>query len=323
MGKFIITESDKQNILGMYGLINEQSSGLNLPNQIYSIISDIEKRFSYCKGGVVMGAYYSGNEKVSVFSKYVKDTIGFDVWNKLDGKTKSQIYSFAFQSDSGDGGYKYWWIKGLAQAIDSSFNRAGGTPSEAIKIIKNSKNLGGIYDNYLKVLKDQYNNITLSGGETDCNRKNVWGPRPDTVDRMLNGENHKTVLDDWEKLIQRPINDRDGVKISDNNLSTFLKSIQEKTTDMFITSNVFDIYFELDLSKNKYVLEIPPGNIKIQKMVLCLNTVDDNKNNLFPSKDSIRSKYPNNKIIKQGVFDNIDVNGNKNGKRNYCLIAIL
>ena len=175
----------------------------------------------------------------------------------------------------------------------------------------------------MKVLKNQYLNITKNDGEDECNRKNVWGPRPDAVDRMLNGENHKTVLDDWTKSVKSLVDNTNGVKISDNNLSTFLKSVQEKTTDMFITSNVFDIYFELDLSKNKYVLEIPPGNIKIQKMVLCLNTVDDNKNNLFPSKDSIRSKYPNNKIIKQGVFDNIDVNGNKNGKRNYCLIAIL
>jgi hypothetical protein len=135
-----------------------------------------------------------------------------------------------------------------------------------------------LFNIYLHIYS-QYLNITKNDGEDECNRKNVWGPRPDSVDRMLNGENHKTVLDDWTKSVKSLVDNTNGVKISDNNLSTFLKSVQEKTTDMFITSNVFDIYFELDLSKNKYVLEIPPGNIKIQKMVLCLNTVDDNKNN--------------------------------------------
>lgn len=199
MKKFIITENEKRNILGMYSLINERSSAFQIPQEIFQIITDIEARFSYCSGGEVYGeSSYKGDSKLGVFTNYVKNTIGFDTWNKLNNNTKAQIYSFAYQSDSGDGEFKYRWIKGLAQAIDSNFDRVNGDPKEAIKIIQSAKNLGAIYDDYKKVVKDQYNNITLKN-DTDCNRKKVWGPRPDAVERMMGGENHNEVLDDWEK----------------------------------------------------------------------------------------------------------------------------
>lgn len=199
MKKFILTEDDKKNILGMYGLINEQSSTFQIPQEIFQIITDIEARFSYCSGGTVYGEpKYKGKSKLGVFTEYVKGAIGFDTWNKLDNNTKAQIYSFAYQTDTTSGGFKYWWVKGLAQAIDSNFDRVNGNPEEAIKIVKSSKKLGSIYSDYLKTVKDQYANITM-GSETECNRKKIWGPRPDAIDRMLNGENHKTVLDDWEK----------------------------------------------------------------------------------------------------------------------------
>jgi hypothetical protein len=41
MQRFIITEEDKRNILEMYGLINEHNISLNIPPEIFKIISDI------------------------------------------------------------------------------------------------------------------------------------------------------------------------------------------------------------------------------------------------------------------------------------------
>ena len=88
MKRFIITEEDKRNILGMYGLINEQNSSFKMPTEIYKIISDIESQFSYCINGVVKGATYNGKEHLGDFEEYVKNTIGFDIWNLMDDKTK-------------------------------------------------------------------------------------------------------------------------------------------------------------------------------------------------------------------------------------------
>lgn len=237
MKKFIITENEKHNILGMYGLINEQSSGLNLPNEIFQIITDIEARFSYCKGGIVNGeSSYKGNSKLGVFTEYVKGTIGFDTWNKLDNNTKAQIYSFAYQTDTTAGKPKYWWVKGLAQAIDSNFDRVNGSPEEAIKIIKSSKKLGSIYSDYLKTVKDQYANITM-GPETECNRKKIWGPRPDAIDRMLNGEDHEKVLDDWEQTYINPKPIKTTTNTQTTNKPSQKQNELEKEINFKINSN--------------------------------------------------------------------------------------
>lgn len=306
MKKFVITENEKRNILGMYGLINEQSSGLNLPNEIFQIITDIEARFSYCKNGIVYGeSSYKGNSKLGVFTKYVKGTIGFDTWNKLDNNTKAQIYSFAYQSDSGDGGFKYRWIKGLAQAIDPNFDRVNGDPNEAIKIIQSAKNLGAIYDDYKKVVKDQYNNITLPN-DTDCNRKKVWGPRPDAVERMMGGEDHKTVLDDWEKTYIKKVTNQTANKSSEENKDTstdhaivlkygtlkeLLNSINND--EMGILGNpIYDTNKKvlINLKDGNFSLSLPRGKETLNSLKLAINIVSDHNSGVFPSKDSLQDK---------------------------------
>lgn len=254
MKKFIITENEKHNILGMYGLINEQSSGLNLPNEIFQIITDIEARFSFCEGGIVNGEpKYKGKAKLSVFTEYVKGTIGFDTWNKLDNNTKAQIYSFAYQTDTTAGKPKYWWVKGLAQAIDSNFDRVNGSPEEAIKIIKSSKKLGSIYSDYLKTVKDQYANITM-GPETECNRKKIWGPRPDAIDRMLNGEDHEKVLDDWEQTYINP----KPIKTTTNTQTTNKPSQKQNELEKEINFKINSNYKSKEVSNLKHNDELKP-----------------------------------------------------------------
>ena len=286
--------------------INESGDSFKMPTQIYKIISDIESRFSYCKNGVVKGnSSYTGDEKANFFSKYVNDTIGYDVWNKLDDKTKSQIYSFAFQSDSIDP-YKYRWVKGLAQAVDPTVNRATITPEAAIQIIKSAKNLANIYSSYLKVVKNQYNSITLTNGETECNRKKVWEPRPDAIDRMLNGEDHKKVLNDWQQTyIDGAVNNLSdinstsptdtaktepkspGFVLTASTLARFKDSINNDEQDFL--SNTWNIGQkpQVVLTDTKFKLDLPGGNVKLTSLKLALNVTADNQAKLFPAKDSL------------------------------------
>jgi hypothetical protein len=323
MKKFILTEDDKKNILGMYGLINEQSSELNLPNEIFNIITDIEARFSYCEYGVVKSRKLNGKEVLNVFRDYVKTTIGFDTWNKLDNDTKSQIYSFAYQTDTTAGKPKYWWVKGLAQAIDSNFDRASESLEKAIEIIKSSKKLGSIYSDYLKVVKNQYGNISM-GSETECNRKKIWGPRPDAIDRMLNGEDHEKVLDDWEKTYitggvsklsdvnktntnQTPKKEKVTTNTNQSQQSSPKKVVYSHTMNFSSLENLISViknddYELLDktfdvnekpivvIKDDKYRISFPKGTDKLTSLRLALNISSDYKNNKFPSKESLEGQ---------------------------------
>ena len=331
MKRFIITEEDKRNILGMYGLINEQNSSFKMPTEIYKIISDIESQFSYCINGVVKGATYNGKEHLGDFEEYVKNTIGFDIWNLMDDKTKSQIWGFAYQSDSGaNGEKKYRWIGGLAEVLDSSFKRANvvttaRTQSDidtVINTVKNNKDkLPKIYNDYLKKVKHQYNSITNS--ETDCNRKNIWGPRPDAIDRMLNGEDHNTVLDDWEKIhikgdISEPLNinntskkettstdnnqeKKSGMNFRSDSLSGLVKQInQGEWVDS--NTNGFDLSkpVTIDFKEDSYMLSAPGGKDGFFTLKLTLNISKEHNLGEFPSKESLEGQ--GYKVWDDGTF---------------------
>jgi len=318
MKRFIITENEKRNILGMYGLINEQNSSLYMPPKIFKIISDIESRFSYCENGIVKGATYDGKENLDDFAKYVRETIGFDIWNLMDGHTKSQIWGFAYQSDSGaNNEKKYKWIGGLAEILDSSYKRdilvtKERTDSDiktAINTIKNNKDkLPEIYDEYLTKVKQQYNNIT-KGSETDCNRKNIWGPRPDAIDRMLNGKDHKTVLDDWGKTyIKGDINNsskkekettstdnhqekKSGANFRSDSLSGLINQInQGELVDS--KTNGFDLSkpVTIDFKEHIYMLHAPGGKDGFFTLKLALNISKEHELGLFPSKKSLENQ---------------------------------
>lgn len=290
--------------------INESGDSFKIPAEIFDIITQIEARFSRCDGGTkVRGLNYQGDSMKDVFKKYVNDTIGFDTWNRLDTKTQSQIYAFAYQMDTTKGKYKYWWVKGLAQAVDPTVNRATITPEAAIQIIKSAKNLANIYSSYLKVVNQQCKNVTLEGDDainTDCNRAKVWGPRPDAIDRMLNGEDHKKVLDDWQRTyIDGAVNNLSdinstsptdtaktepkspGFVLTASTLARFKDSINNDEQDFL--SNTWNIGQkpQVVLTDTKFKLDLPGGNVKLTSLKLALNVTADNQAKLFPAKDSL------------------------------------
>jgi len=158
--------------------------------------------------------------KESVISSHIKDAITLEQWFKIPDLFRTQIYSFMFNSDSGNvDGYK--WIAGLAQSINSTIERGKiiGKPEtdpnvqSAIKLINETINNGTInnyYDDYLKVLDSQYlstsksnfkKKIDKSGNETyelDANGNKIlspfhvasykysWSVRPQEIEKYYN-----------------------------------------------------------------------------------------------------------------------------------------
>ena len=73
---------------------------------------------------------------------------------------------------------------------------------KAIKIVKEAIDDGTIntinfYNLYLNTIKDQYNNISTGPTTTDKNRKYIWGPRPDALDKLMNGDPWSNVEKWW------------------------------------------------------------------------------------------------------------------------------
>lgn len=206
--RFIITESEKNDIRRMYGLITEQSGQPLVSPKVYEIIKQIESIYSYMDNGKVVGRKFNGNEIENELSNYIDKTIGKSSWFKMDDKLRAQIYAYAFQSDSGKGGeLKMKWIAGLANALDSGVNRGNivrkplNDPNvqDAIKKIQTACQNGtinSIYSRYLQILDEQY-----KSSDYNDNYRNIWKNRPQAIDRMMNGEDSAVIFDEWEQSL--------------------------------------------------------------------------------------------------------------------------
>jgi len=297
-----------ERIKTMMGLLIEQSGSL-VPEKVYELISAIESKYSYMKDGKINTKTYTGREVEQYIKSYIDKTIGENNWNKISDKLKAQIYSFAFQSDSGYGGMKFKWIAGLANAINQSINRGDivGKPIDdpnvqnAIKTIKTACENGSIntvYNKYLSIIDQQYKSMDYSD-----NYKYIWKYRPIAVDRIMSGTDINTVLNDWEKSFNKTNTDQptqpsngqltnetliDIIGIDMNDLRTKLK-----TETKSISVNIDRIKVDM----TKYRVSYNPGNTKIQGMSLIFDPNQDTLNTRF---NSIKEKNPTIKLIESG-----------------------
>ena len=307
MGKrFIISESEKNDIRKMYGLIKEQSSGSLVPQSVYDAIEKIESVYSYMDGGEIKGATYSGNQIESEFSDYIKKTIGLDNWSKINEKLRGQIYAYAFQADSGKKGMTFRWIAGLANAIDSSIKRLDVVNKQltdpnvqnAINVIKKACKDGSInshYNDYLNILDQQY-----KSGDYNNNYKYIWKYRPTAIDRFMNGEDEKSIFQDWEKSFNQSekkqnttqqITPSTKTNTQDNTAEydEFAKRIKTETENASIDLDSID--FEI----TDRTFTFSPGNRKIKKIILVIGRESEglNMNQNFEQKiKNIRNKNP-------------------------------
>lgn len=200
MKKYILTEEQVKRVIG--GMINEQSGGNLIPEKGYKAISKIESAFSFTDPttGKIKGGEYTGKEKESYIRDYVDATIGTDNWFKMDELFRTQLYAYMYQTDS-NGPMRMWWIAGLAQAIDSKIDRASISKKplddpnvkNAIDLIKKACqdfSINIYYNSWLKVVDNQY---SVTGSAHKDNYKNVWKNRPRAIERLMKGEDWKTV----------------------------------------------------------------------------------------------------------------------------------
>jgi hypothetical protein len=185
------------------GLLNEQASGGLVTDDVYAAIGNIEKVFSKVdENDNVIGIPYDPRGKEENIKQAIKSTIGFDNWNKMDSKLKGQVYSFMFQSDSGTS-TRLRWLAGLAQAIAPNINRADIIDKQlndpnvknAIKLVNDNINKID-YATYIKVVKNQYNNIRGTPNDL-LNKLYIWEPRPEALDKLMNGESWDDVKKWW------------------------------------------------------------------------------------------------------------------------------
>jgi hypothetical protein len=236
-------------IKNIMGVLNEQSSSTLIPDEGYDIIRTIEKNFSFTdEAGNIKGFEYKGNDKEENIKNAIKETIGLSYWKRISNRLKIQIYAFMYQTDSKEKTLLRW-LAGLAQAINPNIDRLSivnqplDSPNviSAINLIRKTiddDEINKIYNNYINVLKNQYNGIT--GSENDeANKLKIWGPRPEAIDKLMNGESWDDVKKWWLSKIKTDQATMSKNKITSNQSSeTPNKSTQQSSVNPTQQSSV-------------------------------------------------------------------------------------
>jgi hypothetical protein len=286
MGKrFIISESEKNDIRKMHGILNEQSGGDLVPQSVYDAIEKIESKYSYMNNGEIKGASYKGNQIETDLSNYIENTIGLDNWFKINEKLRGQIYAYAFQADSGEKGMTFRWIAGLANAIDKRINRMSivnkslndTNVQNAINIIKNAcknRSINSYYNNYLSILDQQYKSADYNN-----NYKYIWKYRPTAIERFMNGENEIDIFDDWNNSFNQT---DESIKIVGDGFNDLRSKLKSETSGVMIDEN--SVKIDIDT----YTVTYNTGNKKIQNMSLIIDDQGQLENRLT----NIRKQNP-------------------------------
>ena len=222
------------------GVLNEQSSSTLIPDEGYDIIRNIENSFSFTdKAGKIYGFDYEGTDKEENIKNAIKETIGLSYWKRISNRLKIQIYAFMYQTDSKEKTLLRW-IAGLAQAINPNIDRLSivnqplDSPNviSAINLIRKTiddDEINKIYNNYINVLKNQYNGITGSAND-EANKLKIWGPRPEAIDKLMNGESWDDVKEWWLSKIKTDQATMSKNKITSNQSSeTPIKPTQQSS----------------------------------------------------------------------------------------------
>lgn len=297
-----------QRIKQVMGLISEQAGGL-VPNNVYSAISDIESTFSYTDDtGKIIGQPLNGKEVDGQISSYIQGTIGLNYWSKIGPYLRGMIYQYMYQHDSGKNGMRMWWIAGLAQAINSNTQRSSISSKpltdpnvqNAIKLIKStidSGNIDSYYDNYKKVLDNQYS-VTSSANSN--NYKNVWKYRPTAFERLMKGEDWDTIKKDWMSSVYGKLSSSstkdNRITLGGRDYKDLRNNLLSKTRNISIDPN------SIEVDMDNFEVSYSSGDTKIQVISL----IYDDRGQLENRLPGIKSQNPSMREIKKGKNGNIE-----------------
>lgn len=250
-----------------------------------------------------------------------------ETFKKFPNKLKMQIWSWMFNNtDASQGTIKY--IAGLGQAINYSTYSSEtegqkyrlkvmkvGSPEykKAISEIKNySGNFDELYNNYLLVLDQQYKS-TAENNKAQGSYDNSWKYRPTNLTTYYNECSSETKVEDSKDEVSDVEVEQEikPISIKTEKLIELSQKIKELTVDKTIDLDSIKI----DLDNHEFSVNEGVGD-KVFKLLLVFNKSEDEKNNIFPSKENVleKNKEYSAKVVKEGKF--------KEGQRSYALIVL-
>jgi hypothetical protein len=317
MGKrFIISESEKNDIRKMYGLYTEQKYMSNYSGKLldfcgYRAIEKFEETLGTTKGTSMGDDYFESKimDYESLINNNLNNTIGVDVFMKLPPKLRMQVWSWMFNStDASDGTVK--WLAGLGQAMGLNQNSNAKTEQEYRQkvmsktsqefddVINSIKNFRGswdnVYSNYLDVLDKQYQSTALNN-KLEGSYKNSWRYRPTKMDEYYDNcgvdrqTNNVQQTPPPQQQTQTTLSKKTNTQDNTAEYDEFAKRIKTETENASIDLDSID--FEI----TDRTFTFSPGNRKIKKIILVIGRESEglNMNQNFEQKiKNIRNKNP-------------------------------
>jgi len=316
MKKFIITENERKNILKMYGLLKEQVYMDKYPGTLldfcgYRAIEKFEETMGKFDGTSMGDKYFEG--KISSYETKITSNLTthdlLESFNKFPNKLRRQIWSWMFNStDASDGTIKY--IAGLGQAINYS-KYSGETEGQAyrikvmkvgspdyIKVINQIQNYNSnwneLYDNYVKVLDQQYKS-TAENNNAQGSYDKSWKYRPTNLTKYYNecnpSETEDEKNDDKSSEENNTTSDVYVTVLKYGTLKELLNSINNDEMDI-LGKPMYDTNKKvlISLKDGNFSLSLPKGEETLNSLKLAFNIVSDHNSGVFPSKDSLQGK---------------------------------
>jgi hypothetical protein len=185
MGKFLITESDKQTILGMYGLINEQSSGCQFEN--YQNGDGVKKpKISVSKSPSGVELVYEGPE-TGFCIQHSKGSTG-DSIHQLAGVTRVVVSKYLKELYA-NGDYVYPDLKNITMVKNNRYFKINVpfVKTTEDKAITNFNERGGWGHDGISSLNDFKSSIS---------DKNKYG-LVSVVTKVASGGNSPDITEHW------------------------------------------------------------------------------------------------------------------------------
>jgi hypothetical protein len=314
MKKFLITEEEKNRILGLYQIIKEDEiKKCNKCSKSYSgsldkcgfyAVERFEENYGTASGTGMGDNYFELTYKVKdtlINSRLTKNIP--NAWSSMSPKTKMQIWSFMFNSDSESNNDHFRWLAVLYL-----------TANKNISVFKESDTLGIInktntteWNNAIELVNKTStwdNNkllLMLDGQYSTYNPekyKATWSYRPKYLDKMyddcMNGIDPVSTNINQEKLL--PKDDTNIIIKGDRSLS--VKTPDGGTTDdaekdfkSKISGQTKDISIDLNsvnFDGNNLILQYNEGDTDIYKMSYIWDNISNE--NLESRLDGIKSK---------------------------------
>jgi len=307
MKKFIITEEDKKNILGMYGLINEQTSETPVCSNTgckgtytgpeFNSQRDIAHKYS----NVITKAVANKLKELFSNGDYVKVNFGGIKLSTKGMGTGNVVYNveipFESVSNKCDARTGFAHVGGWNHSPELSKRK-----KEILSYIPNGKSTNVVVDNDLDISKLT---TTPEGLEEYWIQWKHKDYQNDCV------KNNTTNTNQSQKSLPNKVL---YTTLSFESLGNLITAIKNDEYDLLL-DNTWDVNEKPQVlfKDNKYRINFPLGTDKLTSLRLALNVSDDYKTNKFPSKDSLESQ--GYKVWGEGEFQ---LTGE--GKRNWALL---